>query len=374
VRSEEGQAPALAATLLGDVLRLRKGENVVVETWSHSVPYATACVVEARRRGAHPLLWLEDERAFWNSLDGTGNVRQWSRVGAHEWAALSKADAYVFFPGPGDRPRYAALPDELRRAITSFNDEWYRRARARRLRGVRCLLGYASDLQANAWGVSGTAWRSSLIQGIVGADLAQVRADARRATERLRRGRTLRITGANGTDLTVGLAGRAPVPDDGVVGPEDLSAGRNLTNAPPGTVVVAIDERKTEGTLVANRPSFLRHGRVEGGQWEFHEGHLLNFWYTDGQSHFEEEFRRAPERGRDVAGFFSVGLNAALGPGVPQVEDQEAGAITVGIGGNEGYGGKNASPFLSWLVLGEATVAVDGKPLLDRGKLLQLHP
>lgn len=71
-----------------------------------------------------------------------------------------------------------------------------------------------------------------------------------------------------------------------------------------------------------------------------------------------------------MIGFLSVGINPTLDPAVPMVEDQEAGAITIGLGGNTGYGGTNRSPFVTWIVVGEATVAVDGSPLSDRGKIL----
>jgi leucyl aminopeptidase (aminopeptidase T) len=363
-------APArLAEAVLASGLRLRRGESVLIETWTHTLPYASAFVVEARRVGAKPVLLVEDESAYWRSIDLAPSVARWSGVSAAEWAAVSKANGYVFFPGPADRPRFRSLPIATRSKLTGYNDEWYRRAKAARLRGVRCLLGYASDAQAAHWGLNASAWRDQLVRGSVEADYAQIQADARRVAQKLRAGRELRVTGSNGSDLTVKLRRRAPTVDDGVVGPEDLAAGANMTNTPPGVVAVAVDERSAEGLVVGNRPSFLANGRVDGGQWEVKAGHLVNYWYTDGQPGFDAAYQTAPKN-RDVLSFFSIGLNGALGPGVAQVEDQEAGAVALGIGGNTGYGGSNRCPFFSWVVLGEATVAVDGRPLADRGKIL----
>jgi leucyl aminopeptidase (aminopeptidase T) len=367
--TSESAHAALARVLLGDALGVRAGENVLVETWNHTLPYAAACVVEARRRGAVPMLLLEDERAYWRSLDVAPASARWSRVGAHEWAALARTQAFVFFPGPEDRPRFQSLPAKRRTALLGYNDEWYRRARAARLRGVRSVLGYASDPQAERWGVEAGIWREQLFRGSVGVDLPAVRRAASRVAEKLRRGRRVRISAPNGTDLSLKLRGRRPRVDDGVVGPEDVAAGENMTSAPPGTVTVAVDERGTEGVAVANRPSYLRAGRVQGGQWEVHGGHLTSFWYNEGQPAFEEPFESAP-RGRDVVGLLSLGLNPALAPGVPQVEDAEAGVVTVAVGGNRDYGGTNRCPFLSWIALGDATVAVDDAPLVDRGQFL----
>jgi leucyl aminopeptidase (aminopeptidase T) len=238
-----------------------------------------------------------------------------------------------------------------------------------RVRAVRCLLGYASDPQAQHWGVSGPEWRQRLLRATVEVDHRALQREARKLATRLKEGRTLQITGSNGTDVSLKLRHRAPVIDDGVIDREDLDAGRNLTTSPPGTVVVAVDESSAQGVAVANRASYLRGGKVEGGQWEMKAGHLMNAWYTDGQATFDSAYKAAP-KGKDIVGVVSFGLNPTLGPGVPQVEDQEAGAVAVAIGGNRAYGGRNACAFLSWVVIGEATVAVDGKPLLDRGKVL----
>jgi leucyl aminopeptidase (aminopeptidase T) len=369
VPADESTVAEVARALLGRALRLRRGENVIIETWNHTLPYAAACVVEARRLGAHPMLLLEEEDAYWRSLEVAPSVAAWAGVGRHEWGALAKSQGYVFFPGPADRPRFRSLPSNRASALTGYNAEWYRRARSARIRGVRSMLGYASAPEAARWGVSAELWRNQLNRATTEVDYPEVVRRARRVAAMLTRGRELRVTAANGTDVRVRLRRRSAYVDDGVVGPEDVRTGQNLTVSPPGTVVVAVDERSATGTLVANRPSYLRPGRAEGAQWEMRDGRLQGFWYSDGQSAFEDPYRSAG-RGRDVVSLFSVGLNPELPGGVPQVEDQEAGAITFAVGGNQGYGGSNRCPFVSWAVLGEATVAVDEVPLCDRGHFL----
>lgn len=367
--ADEATPARLAEAVVASQLKLRRNENLLIETWSHTLPFAAAMVVEARRLGARPLLIVEDESAYWRSLDLAPTVARWSGVGHHEWAALAKSHGYVFFPGPADRVRFRSLPAATRAKLVGYNAEWYRRAKAARVRGVRCVLGYATDVQAAHWGVPAGPWRAALIRGTVEADYRQIEGDARRVAHRLQTGTTLRITGSNGSDLSVRLRRRTPRIDDGVISRDDLAHGHNLTNSPPGVVGVAVDERSASGLVVANRPSFLPAGRVEGGQWEVKDGRLVNAWYTDGQATFDTGYQAAPKN-RDVLGFVSVGLNPALAPGTAQVEDQEAGAVTLGIGENASYGGTNRSPFVSWVVLGEATVAVDGKPVVDRGKIL----
>jgi leucyl aminopeptidase (aminopeptidase T) len=360
-------AEALARVLLGTALGVKRGENVIVETWTHTLPYASACVTEARRRGAFPILVYEDEGAYWRSWEVVAK-RDLGRVGGHEWAALSKSDAYVFFPGPADRFRQRAVRKDFQQSV-AYNQEWYRRAKTARLRGVRSMLGYASDEAAAYYHVDGPTWREQLIRGSVQADPVAIKREVARLAVKLQKGKEVRITASNGTDLTLRLKGRKPIADDGVADASDVKAGNNMTVAPPGYVAVAIDEKSARGLAVANRPSFLTGGRVDGAQWEFERGQMVSASFTDGGDTFERLTEEA-KPGWNRGAFFSLGVNPALPPGTPQVEDQEAGAVAIGIGGNAGYGGSNSNPFLAWTIVGEATVALDGKPLADRGKLL----
>ena len=360
-------AEALARVLLGSALGVKRGENVIIETWTHTLPYATACVTEARRRGALPLLLYEDEATYWRSWEAASK-RDLGRVGTHEWSALAKAHAYVFFPGPADMARSRTDPKDFRQSV-AYNQEWYRRAKAARLRGVRSVLGYASDETAARFRVEGPTWREQIVRGAVQADSMAIKRDVARIQTRLLKGKELRVMAQNGTDLTLKLKGRRPIADDGVVDASDVKAGNNVAVSPPGYVAVAIDEKSAHGLVVANRPSFPRPGRLDGGQWEFDQGQMVSSSYTDGGEIFERMTQEASP-GWNRGAFFSLGVNPALDPGVPQVEDQEAGAVAIGIGGNAAYGGAISNPFLAWLIVGEATVALDGKPLVDRGKLL----
>ncbi len=366
---DEASPPAVARAILGPALSLKRDEELLVVSWNHTLPWAAACVAEARRRGGHPTLLLEDEGAFWRSLDFAPAAARWGGLPASVRAAVDRADVVVYFPGPEDRPRLHALPPGQSTPFLGRDDDWMRAVVGAKARGVRCLLGYASDAQAEHWRVPGAMWRSQLIRGITEVDLPAVSRDAEKAARLLRSGTEIRITAGNGTDVTLRLRGRRPWVDDGIVDQEDRRRGRALSTSPAGAVVVAIDERSATGSAIANRPSFLSPGRVEGGQWEIEAGRLRNYWYTDGGDLFEADFAHAP-RGRDTVALFALGLNPALAPGVPQAEDQEAGTVTLAIGGNSLYGGTNRCRFLSWITIGEAAVAVDGVPLSDRGKIL----
>jgi len=238
---EEATPPAVARALVGSALEVRRGEHVVVVSWNHSLPWAAACVTEARRAGARAFLILEDESAFWRSVEGAIPSRRWAGLSRPARAALAQADALVYFPGPADRPRLHALPSHLLAPFQGADEEWLSPIRRTHRRAVRCLLGYASDQQAEHWKVPGAMWRSQLIRGITEVDYGILRKDGKRAAALLAKGRELRLTAGNGTDLRLRLRGRTPWVDDGTVDADDRRRGRVVTAAPAGAVVVAVE-------------------------------------------------------------------------------------------------------------------------------------
>jgi hypothetical protein len=138
---------------------------------------------------------------------------------------------------------------------------------------------------------------------------------------------------------------------------------------PDASVYVAVDETTAEGTIVANRTSTAAFFQpIDGGRLSFRNGRLASFSLGRGGSPFRSAYRAAGA-GRDRPSFLEVGLDPALA-GVPLLEEAEAGAVTVGVGGNSGFGGRTKADFLGYLTLGGAELAVDGRTLVRRGRVV----
>src|SRR5580700_1771574 len=100
----ESRMRDLARNVLRNTLRMKRGENLLIETWSATLPWASSFVLEARILGVRPMLVVEPEEAYWRSVSEAplANVGQ---VGSHDWAALKAADAHMHFYGPLDTAR-----------------------------------------------------------------------------------------------------------------------------------------------------------------------------------------------------------------------------------------------------------------------------
>jgi aminopeptidase len=350
----------LARSILRNNLQVKPGENVTIEAWPHTLPWAVALAREARRMNALPVIHYEDEDAYWDTVE-SGGAKLLGQKPTHEWASLAKTDVYIHMWGPGDRVRLNAIPESQSTQLFKWNDSWYETAKKAGLRGARLEIGRPYPSLAKIYGADLDGWTHDLIQATMvdPASLAKAAAPLVRA---LKSGKRIHITHKNGTDLTLGLSGRTPVANTGRLSAADLKLPfRMLTTLPSGSVRVALDESVADGVIVGNRTNYYDDRVATEPRFEFANGRLTSATFGSGGDEFDADFKKGG-KGRDQPGQLSIGLNPKL-HNTPQVEDLEAGAVMVSIGGNRFIGGKNTSPLFAWAIVAGADLEVDGKRL-----------
>ncbi|MCI4350084.1 MAG: aminopeptidase [Thermoplasmata archaeon] len=355
----------MARNVLRGSLRVRKGESVTIETWTDCLPWAAAFALEARRIGAHPLILYEDEAGYWEAV--RTNPRSVGAAGAAEWAALAKSDAYVFFYGPADVPRFRALSDKAQNSATAYNPIWYTRAAKAKIRGARLSLGQVSEATARAAQVPLDLWREELIEGAL-QDPVKLQRESERLGRRLKSGRHVEISHPNGTRLKLRLRGREAYPGGGVVTPEMIRRGQNILNVPAGFVSVALDERVADGSFAATMPTPVIEAPATGGVWNFAGGKLTSFSYASGGDAIKDEYRKAPA-GKERPGIITIGLNPALDI-APTLQDQARGTITVSVGANGFFGGSTKIPYSMYSCLRGGTLSLDGAVIVRDGRIV----
>lgn len=358
---------AAARNIVNRYLKIRPGENVVIESWDHTMPFAAAMVDAVRQVGGRTLHIQEDEDAWWRAIDRK-QARLLGRSSAPEWAALKAADVYVHFWGPGDTDRLERLPDPTFEDTLGWFSPWYAEARRSGLRGARVALGFATEGRARQWGVDREEWEEKILRACL-TDPADTARRAARLVRSLSRGKRVRITHPNGTDLEVGLAGTPARLHDGRPHPRDKNYGPSgmLAQVPAGRVDAALDSRTAEGRFRANRRTNIWWRWDAGGTWDFSEGKLASFSFEHGEEEFAQQYRSGTA-GRDRTGTLMIGLNPSARD-VPNLESVECGSVSLGIGRNQQLRGKNRSTFMSWLTLAGAEISVDGKVVVGGGRI-----
>ncbi len=349
-------------------LRVRPGENAVIESWDHTLPIAVAVIDEIRRAGGQTLHIHEDEDAWWRAIDRKQG-KLLGRASAPEWAALNAADVYVHFWGPGDTDRIERLSDRTFEEAIDWFAPWYEAARKRGLRGARVSIGFATGGRAKQWGLDRARWEERILRACL-TDPEETRKRAARLLRALGRAKSVRITHPNGTDLEVGLAGTPPRLQDGTPHPRNPRYGPSdmLAQLPGGRIDVALDSKTAEGTIHANRRTNIWWYWSEGGTFEFAHGRLASYSFDHGGEEFARQYRQGTA-GRDRTGSLTIGLNPAVRD-VPNLETVEQGSVTVVVGRNGHLFGSNRSNFMNWVTLAGAEIALDGTLVVRGGQLL----
>jgi leucyl aminopeptidase (aminopeptidase T) len=357
-----------ARNIVTRYLKVRAGENAIIESWNHTRPLASAMVDEVRRVGGKVLFVYNDEGAWWRAIDRK-QTKLLGASSAPEWAALKATDVYVNFWGPGDTDRIERLPDKPGNEAFAWNLPWYAVARKTGLRGVRMTAGFVTKGRAQQWGVDLAQWEESSLRACL-VDPEEIAQSGARLCKALSRGKRVRITHSNGTDLEVALAGVAPRMLDGR--PHAYHTGDSpsgmLQQIPAGTVDVALDSRTAEGIFHANRRTNIWWNWHAGGALEFADGKLTSYSFEDGEREFVRQYKKGTA-GKDRTSVLKLGLNPAV-KDVPNLETIEAGSVSLQIGRNRYLRGTNESSFFSWFSLAGSEIAIDGTPVIRGGKFL----
>lgn len=261
--------------------------------------------------GATPVLLFEDEDSFVEAIRRTPKESA-GRMGKHEYALLSRTNAYVFIPGPilGGSPR---MSREAVTASTAYNSSWYRAARKARLRGVRMLFGYAGPelakiLRRRLSQVVEHQLRAAL------ADFQRVRRSGLALSRWLKP--SAKVTLRSGGDVLQFDLGKEEAIDDGIVGGSDLAAGGNMTNVPPGYYAREIVPSSLDGVVRLFAP-VPRIGTVADLRLRFKNGRLTS-WESDASQRWLNRLVEDTPKERRTLGAVVIGLNPALRSGFGQ--------------------------------------------------------
>ncbi len=203
-------------------------------------------------------------------------------------------------------------------------------------------------------------------RGAMTADFVELRAVAERLADRLRGANEVRVTSPSGTDVVVGIGGRAP--KGWLTGvcrnPGEVSA------FPGGEVSFPPLEGTAEGIVVVERVMTDLGAIEEPITWIVKEGEAVEIRGGDDAQRLLDVIAGVPHA-RNIAEL-GIGLNPAAILGDDITESKKlAGTAHMALGDNAGgYGGVVESPVhLDGMILA-ATVAIDGDVVVREGELL----
>jgi hypothetical protein len=214
-----------------------------------------------------------------------------------------------------------------------------------------------------------------MYEGALDIDYTALSAAQDRAIHLLRSG-VIRVRTPEGTDISFRVSDRPFNKQDGNASAERMRGAQVRVDReielPAGVLRVAPIEASVNGFIVIPKARFpkgiatnvmieVRHGDVTG----FSAGSN-----ADAVKSALEAGGEAAHRFREFALGFNPKLKTKAGATTLPYYGYGAGVVRMSLGDNTELGGEVRGSFVRWFFFPDATVEVDGRPLTDRGKLI----
>lgn len=226
------------------------------------------------------------------------------------------------------------------------------------------LAGRAAIGQGMARAGLGAFIDQSILDIEMSADYGQIATFTDSLTQRLQGSFTARITTALGTNLRLSLAGREWKKDTGI-----LRGQKAFGNLPAGETYIAPVEDSAEGVLVVDKcfPGMLLS---EPTRMTFEKGRVTHVEGGAGAEFLRSAFAQHGDSARVVAEL-GIGTNPmARLQGNIITDEKVLGTIHVAVGRNDFFGGKNVATTHIDGVVGQPTLEIDGRIVIENGKHL----
>ena len=204
----------------------------------------------------------------------------------------------------------------------------------------------------------------SILDIEMSADYGQIATFTDSLTQRLQGSSTAHIRTSLGTDLRLSLEGREWRKDTGI-----LRGQKAFGNLPAGETYIAPVEDSAEGVLVIDKclPGTLL---TEPVRVVFEKGRVTQVDGGAGAEFFRNAFDQHGESARVVAEL-GIGTNPmARLQGNIITDEKVLGTVHVAVGRNDFLGGKNVATIHIDGVIGQPTLEIDGKTVIENGRHL----
>ncbi len=360
---------ALADRLVNQCAQVKEGDCVWVNGGVKEFELLENIAVHVRKVGAFPLVTVGSDRMNhrlfadvpekWDIQKPVLNEKIIGTINTVIWADYNeKMDLFADIP--------LKRIEAWRQSVSQIQAL----IEKRRIRTVNLGNGlYPSAERAKLYHMS-LDTLSKLFWNGVNVDYAELKANCEAVKNAFAAGREIRITHANGTDLTFGIKGRTVISSDGVIPPADpKKKAQPAVWLPAGEVIVTPVPGTAKGKVVVER-NFYQGREITGMSLTFEQGKVVSMYGGTGGEKLLEMYGLAGA-GKEMMGYVDIGTNpnVRIPAGSSMTAYMSSGAITAGIGGNSYFSGENSINFGIDFHLNGYTLTVDGKVLVENGVL-----
>src|SRR5215471_2689185 len=181
-----------AKKVIRDTLRVKEDEQVLIQTWGHTVDLSSALAFETNQAGATPIVTLSTDEVYLNYV--TKVPEQY--IGKRPKAMLSlldSIDAQIFLFGPKDPKILKAGPGARMAKIFDADKPVMEKNIDRKIRTAYLPVGQVTQERATNYGFDLETWRHTFEQA-VDADMAKISELGKKVAQRLQNGEKVEVT------------------------------------------------------------------------------------------------------------------------------------------------------------------------------------
>ncbi len=346
-------------------MRVTEKDNVTIFLYPHSTTLAEDIAVECFKNGADVLLNLYTDRyhrAYLKDLP----VESLRQPSVFCRALTESSTVEIFLSGAYDPAIFRDIPPERSSAAAEGESKaHFPLSQERKVRSLGSRLSLLTRPRAKAYGFDYARW-TRMVRAAANVDYSELASTGKRLKRMLAGAETLKVTASNGTDLTLLPGGRWRV-FDGVIDDDDMREGDFDDGIPAGNVGTVFVEG-ADGVVTFDTTTPHRGRPVRRMTWRFKNGSVTEFSGDSSTRPVVDDWEHSSGDKNKIS-FVSIGYNPKARPNFT-INEIVAGAISIGIGDNQVFGGKNVSGFSFVHTLTEPTITADGRVIVKCGRLV----
>lgn len=357
----------LAKSVVNDCLRITDKDNVTVLLYPHNLPLAEDIAEECFKKGADVLLNLYTDR-YLTSYHDLLSVESLRQPSVFCRALTESSTAEIYMSGTYDPAVLRNIAPEKNAASSEGESKaHYPLIRERKVRSIGIGLALVTKPRAKVYGFSYDKW-NRMMQAASSVDYQRLAKTGRALADSLKDAKSLTATGPGGTRISFDVSGRQWRLSDGVIDEQDMRNENFNDEIPAGSLYVAPVEDGARGRVTFNTGTPVMGANVIGLHLSFENGKVVQFSGDSSAARLKKDWEKGTGD-KDRIGYFGIGFNPRAKTGYT-INTVAYGAVSIGIGGNEFFGGKNKSSFFHVGTLIGATVEADGRTVISKGKIV----
>ena len=365
---------SISTKVVNQSLQVKPGETVLINGTPAEIPLMEALVVEVSKAGGKPIVQLDLPEANKKALMET--PAQYLKLPNTFALFQARAVDCIINTGSVQNPQlYADVPEDKLSAARSADFVLRDAMNLPRFRMV--AIGQTGGIPTESFAKFKNAPYDEMINMFwksVDVDYDKLRLEGETISTQFKNSPEVKITTPAGTNLTLRLSKVAPRVNSGLSYSNNPTfSGMTAAWLPAGEVYAPVEPGSANGTLVVPETD-IRGQVIKNLRLRFTNGRISDI-QADNNANFVKTMLSGAKGDADMLSLFDIGINRNSQPlqNSSYYSWEMGGMVTVSTGDNSWAGGSTRSDVgLSFHIPG-ATVTINGKPVVENGKLLEKY-